>query len=91
MTADIFGSGEHRDIDPGSKRGEEHRRRPSVVEERSNSPPTTHLAHAGYVLDFHREGPGALQQDKPCIGANQLIDAGPDERIIVTGCNSEPL
>ena len=91
MAADIFGHREDADVDAGRERGEQQGRRPGIVEQRDDPALARRGADRRHVLDLHRQAAGAFEQDRAGLLAEQLADAGADQRIVIGRRDSEAL
>src|SRR4051794_30529046 len=91
MAADIFGRRHDGDVHSRGYRGKKERRRPRVVEQGYYLTFARNGADRRYVLDLHCQRSWALEQDGTSSVADEAGHVSPDQRIVITGSDAEPL
>ena len=82
MADDIFGAGQHRQVDTFLDCGQEQRRRPGIVEDRRDPAILGDRDDGGNVLHLECQRAGAFEEDGLGRRADQLGDACSDQRIV---------
>jgi hypothetical protein len=82
MADHIFGAGEHGQVDAVGDGGEQQRRRPGIVHDRHAATRASGGDDGGDVLHLEAEAAGAFHEDGAGTLADQVGDAGADQRIV---------
>ena len=88
MAADIFGGGLHADVDAEFERAVKQRRRPGVVVDHQRTARMRDLRDGGDVGHFEGLRTGRLDQHRPGVRLEQLLDAAADLRIEIAGLDA---
>jgi hypothetical protein len=89
MADDIFGAGLDRQVDAMPEGVEEQRRRPGVVEQHRGAMPMGNAGDQRHVLHLEALRPRSLQVDGLGIGADQRLDTGADQRVVIGYLDAE--